>query len=118
MLKPIAQIKPCSPNPCGPNAICQERNQAASCICINGFLGNPYEGCRPECVLHSDCPQNLACISNKCQDPCSGYWLAQDTGSNSYCQTVNHMPKCNCFNGYAGDPYDNCILKEGKNLRT
>lgn len=31
-----------------------------------------YEGCRPECVLSSDCPSDKACIRNKCKDPCPG----------------------------------------------
>lgn len=107
--KPHVQVKPCSPNPCGPNALCQERNNAASCICISGYFGNPYEGCRPECLINSDCSPNLACLNNKCQDPCLGF-----CGINSECQVVNHVPKCNCIVGYAGNPYDRCILKEGK----
>lgn len=104
--KPIEHVRPCLPNPCGTNAVCQERNVAASCVCVSGYIGNPYEGCRPECLLHSDCQQNLACINNKCQDPCLGF-----CGANSDCQTVNHIPKCNCMPGYDGNAYERCTPK-------
>lgn len=78
---------------------------------MSGYFGNPYEGCRPECVLNSDCPENKACINNKCEDPCPGV-----CGSNAQCQTVNHIPKCSCVFGYIGNPYENCIYKEGTML--
>lgn len=107
--KPIDPTNPCQPNPCGPNAICQERNNAGSCTCISGYFGNPYEGCRPECVINSDCPEHLSCVSNKCQDPCPGL-----CGSNAECQMVNHIPKCVCILGYVGNPYENCIIREGE----
>jgi hypothetical protein len=66
-------------------------------------MGNPYEGCRPECVLNSDCPSNQACISNKCQDPCPG-----TCGQNADCQVVNHLPSCTCRPGFTGDPFRFC----------
>lgn len=102
-------LNPCTPSPCGPNAVCQERNNAGSCSCINGYFGNPYEGCRPECLINSDCPQNRACINNKCQDPCPGL-----CGLNAECQIVNHVPNCICVIGYVGNPYNNCVMREGK----
>lgn len=106
---PPAQLRPCSPNPCGLNAICQERNNAGSCSCLVGYFGNPYEGCRPECVVNSDCSENLACVNNKCQDPCTGL-----CGTNARCHVLNHIPNCACITGYTGDPYDNCIFRDGK----
>ncbi|CAH2073963.1 unnamed protein product, partial [Iphiclides podalirius] len=42
--------KPCDPSPCGANAICSQRDNAGACSCLEGFYGNPYDGCRPECV--------------------------------------------------------------------
>lgn len=106
---PPITIRPCTPNPCGPNAICQERDNSGSCSCVPGYFGNPYEGCRPECVLNSDCPDNRACVNNKCHDPCLGY-----CGLQAICQVVNHVPKCTCTNGYAGNAYERCtVIKKG-----
>lgn len=106
--KPSTPIQPCVPNPCGANAVCQERNNAGSCTCVTGYFGNPYEGCRPECVINSDCSENRACINNKCQDPCPGL-----CGIRAECQMINHVPNCACLSGYFGNPYDKCILREG-----
>lgn len=104
---------PCSPSPCGSNAVCREQNGAGSCSCLPEYFGNPYEGCRPECVLNSDCASNRACIRNKCQDPCPG-----TCGQNAECQVVNHLPSCTCFPGYTGDPFRYCSPQppESKNF--
>lgn len=94
---------PCSPSPCGANAICRERDGAGSCQCLPEYFGNPYDGCRPECMLDSDCGSNRACLQQKCQDPCPG-----TCGQNAACQVINHLPSCNCLPGYIGDPYQLC----------
>lgn len=94
---------PCTPSPCGANAQCREQNGAGACSCLPEYIGNPYEGCRPECVLNSDCPSNRACIRNKCQDPCPG-----TCGQNADCQVVNHLPSCTCISGFTGDPFRYC----------
>lgn len=96
-------INPCYPNPCGANAVCREQNNAGSCTCIQDYIGNPYEGCRPECVLNSDCPSNKACIRNKCSDPCPG-----TCGQNAECQVINHLPSCTCIPRFTGDPFRYC----------
>lgn len=62
----IIHIDPCNPSPCGSNAVCTARNGAGSCKCIDLHFGDPYTGCRPECVVNADCPQNKACTRNKC----------------------------------------------------
>lgn len=83
-------------------------------MCIEGYIGNPYEGCRPECVLNSDCPSNLACINNKCKDPCPGTCAA-----NAQCQIINHLPTCTCIQGFTGDPFRYCqVISQRKNLST
>lgn len=64
-----------------------------------------FKGCRPECVLSSDCPADKACIRNKCKDPCPGV-----CGLNAECSPVNHVPTCICANGYTGDPFTACQL--------
>ena len=96
---------PCIPSPCGSNAVCREQNGAGSCVCLPDYVGNPYEGCRPECVLNTDCSSNRACIRNKCQDPCPG-----TCGQNADCQVVNHLPSCTCRPGYTGDPFRFCNI--------
>lgn len=97
---------PCNPSPCGPNAICQG---AGMCECIPEYTGNPYEACRPECVLNPECPRDKACLRNKCRDPCPG-----TCGQNAQCDVVNHIPVCSCPQGYTGDPFTNCrVLPPG-----
>lgn len=100
------QPTPCVPNPCGSNANCREQNGIGSCQCLPEYFGNPYEGCRPECILNSDCPSNKACIQTKCKNPCAG-----SCGQNAECQVVNHVPSCLCWPGYNGDPYSYCSIR-------
>lgn len=94
---------PCLPSPCGVNALCREQGGAGACSCLDNFIGNPYEGCRPECVLSTDCPANKACINNKCLDPCPG-----TCGQNALCQVINHLPSCTCIPSFTGDPFRHC----------
>lgn len=102
---PQEYINPCLPSPCGVNAICKEQNGAGSCVCWPEYIGNPYESCRPECTVNSDCVSNKACMMNKCNDPCPG-----TCGQNAECQIVNHLPVCTCYNGYTGDPFKYCSI--------
>lgn len=98
--------QPCQPSPCGTNTICREQNGVGSCYCLPEYIGNPYEGCRPECTIASDCPSHLACINLKCQNPCPGA-----CGGNTNCQVINNLPVCICLPQYVGDPYVNCLYK-------
>lgn len=93
----------CQPSPCGPNSRCQEVNKQAVCSCMPNYIGSP-PGCRPECVVSSDCPSNKACANEKCIDPCTNA-----CGSNADCRVINHNPICNCKNFYTGDPFSRCI---------
>lgn len=105
-LAPIETLSPCSPSPCGSNAECRENTGAGACVCISGYFGDPYEGCRPECIVNSDCPSNRACTRNKCTDPCPG-----TCAINADCQVVNHSPLCTCRPMYTGDPFRYCTIK-------
>lgn len=98
---------PCNPSPCGANAVCKERNSAGSCSCLPEYYGDPYTGCRPECVQNSDCDRSKACNNNKCTDPCPGV-----CGINAECRVQNHSPVCICIEGYEGDPMNSCNLRE------
>lgn len=99
---------PCNPSPCGPNAECYN----GICKCISEFQGDPYSGCRPECVLNNDCPRNKACMQNKCKDPCPG-----TCGTNAICEVYNHIPMCRCPDGMQGNAFINCIVQQGKPLK-
>jgi len=113
-VRPVeAPRRPCEPSPCGSNAICRERNGAGSCSCQPQYFGDPYTGCRPECVLSSDCAKDRTCINNKCSDPCPG-----TCGLNAQCRVINHVPSCSCLPGYTGDSLRSCsaIPATRKNL--
>jgi hypothetical protein len=99
---------PCNPSPCGANAICKERNGAGACMCMREFFGDPYTGCRPECVLNTDCSRDKACVNNKCKNPCIG-----TCGINAECRVINHAPSCSCYPGYIGDPLNACHQRQG-----
>ena len=100
-IKPV-ETDPCNPSPCGPNAICRN----GECTCEPEYSGNPYEACRPECILNSECPRDKACMRFKCKDPCPGV-----CGQLARCDIVNHIPVCSCPDGYIGDPFVSCRLK-------
>lgn len=95
-------VNPCQPSPCGPNSQCRENNGQAICSCLPEFSGSP-PGCRPECVVSSECALNKACINRKCADPCQNA-----CGSNSICHVNNHNPICICQNGFTGNPLSQC----------
>lgn len=98
----------CSPSPCGPNSVCIERNGKPNCRCVDNYVGQP-PNCRPECVINSDCPSNQACVMNKCIDPCPG-----SCGINADCIVVSHMVSCICQDKYTGNPFLQCIPREGR----
>lgn len=100
---PEERLTPCVPSPCGPNAECRERNGAGSCTCLPEYFGDPYSGCRPECVVNSDCSRDRSCINQKCVDPCPGV-----CGLNAECRVSNHLPSCLCLAGYTGNPSSAC----------
>lgn len=109
----MESLNPCMPSPCGTNTECNVQQNAGSCSCLANYIGNPYEGCRPECVLNSDCPSNLACIGSRCTDPCPG-----TCGQNARCHVLNHSPTCLCIEQFTGNPLIRCqqILPLRKNL--
>jgi hypothetical protein len=45
----------------------------------------------------------LACIEQKCVDPCPG-----TCGANAKCDVRNHSPICTCIDGYTGNPFTEC----------
>lgn len=107
IIEPTTTERPpsCYPSPCGPNSQCQLKGNMPSCSCLPNYIGVP-PNCRPECVINTECSSELACINQKCRDPCPG-----SCGYNSNCKVLNHVPICSCQEGYTGDPFVQCNLK-------
>lgn len=98
-ITPISIPDPCNPSPCGSNAECLD----GICTCAVGYYGDPYMGCRPECVLNADCPQDKSCVRNKCVNSCLNV-----CGKNAECNVINHIPMCSCTTGYTGNAFILC----------
>ena len=103
---PTTPVEPCTPSPCGLNALCTNRNGAASCRCLENYFGDPYQACQPECLVNNDCTATTACRNLHCVDPCPGL-----CGVNAQCKVINHIPTCICLEGYQGDPFSSCRLR-------
>lgn len=99
---PDIPANPCLPSPCGANSECRVSDSRPVCSCLPGMFGAP-PNCRPECAIHQDCPATLACVNNKCRDPCAGA-----CGFNTECSVQNHRPVCRCIQGFEGDPFSSC----------
>lgn len=95
-------INPCSPSPCGQYSNCRELNDQAVCQCLPNYIGRA-PNCRPECTVNSDCPIYLACINERCKDPCPG-----SCGHYAECHVQSHNPSCYCLPDYQGDPFNGC----------
>lgn len=96
------EVDPCMPSPCGPNSQCQNRNGIPSCSCQSNFEGSP-PNCHPECTINEDCLSDLACINQKCKDPCPG-----SCGLNANCHVMKHVAICTCDEGYTGNAFTQC----------
>lgn len=100
------KLNPCQPSPCGPNAQCKIIDDSPSCSCLVEFIGSP-PNCRPECVSNSECFSHLACMKQKCRDPCPG-----TCGANANCRVISHTPNCICQENYIGDPFTICTVQK------
>ena len=58
-----------------------------------------------ECQKNSDCPQDKACVSEHCVDPCIG----ATCGQGAVCDAIGHRAKCTCPRGLQGNPYVSCL---------
>lgn len=101
---------PCEPSPCGLYSSCRVQNKHAVCACLPNYIG-ASPNCRPECISNSHCAQNMACINERCKDPCPG-----TCGNNALCRVINHNPSCSCMPDFTGDPFTICIHEESKNI--
>lgn len=103
---PIERKNPCMPSPCGENTICQVVGSRAVCSCLPDFLGDPQTGCKPECSINSDCPDDQTCLNYKCVNPCS---LGTLCGVNAHCTVAYHTPNCECDENCFGNPFIRCM---------
>lgn len=102
---PVTTERPpsCTPSPCGPHSRCQLLASGPACSCLPGYVGSPPY-CRPECTINSECPAELACVRQKCEDPCPG-----SCGIDANCHVLNHVAVCICNDGFTGDPFSRCL---------
>ena len=109
---PPPRPDPCNPSPCGRNTLCTLLDGGAVCECMSeNYIGNPLVGCKPECILNTECPSTQACINQKCLDPCPG-----TCGLNAECRVALHRAVCTCLKGYEGDPFRQCYPLSKLNL--
>lgn len=106
--EPKQPRNPCVPSPCGPNSECKVIGESPACTCLVGMIGYA-PNCRPECTTNNECSSALACINQKCKDPCPGA-----CGSYTQCSVISHNPICSCENGFSGDPFQGCQRVIGK----
>ncbi|CAG2055426.1 unnamed protein product, partial [Timema podura] len=116
-------VDACGKIQCGPNALCVAENHRSSCICTDGYLGNPSDltlGCQPErtiptgeCDTDRDCSKGLVCAVNLdgrqvCVDPCANVACAQ----NEVCHIDNNgHPACNCLSSFVWNPVSSACEK-------
>jgi len=93
---------PCLPSPCGLYSSCRNQQDQAVCSCLPNYFGTPPH-CRPECTINAECPSHLACIGERCRDPCPGA-----CGQQTECRVISHVPSCVCLRGYVGDAFLAC----------
>lgn len=98
---------PC-PGTCGPNAICQVINHLPTCVCAEGYTGNPFTVCtiqRESKRLFLPYRINpngdiYAVFTEKPKNPC----FPSPCGPNSQCRVNNEQAVCTCLPEYIGSP--------------
>lgn len=105
---PSGPSDPCQPSPCGPNSICVSSGEMPACSCQPSFIGTA-PNCRPECTISAECPAALACVAQRCKDPC-----LQACGPRAICSVIDHRATCACESGLEGNPFQGCSQPKGK----
>ena len=118
-------VNPCLyDNPCAPSATCSVENHNAKCMCPPGWVGNPLISCRPkeqpdilepepECRVDGDCPDDTACLNERCENPCHSL---SPCHVSAICTVVNSLPFrtmiCACREGWVPDTDTSCVPVE------
>lgn len=105
----------CSKLQCGPNALCVSNDHTSTCICAEGYYGNPgdlFQGCQAEkrvatgsCKTNADCTNGDICYLtdlgvHSCINPCS----AVACGTNELCIVEGSNPVCHCKENFIWNP--------------
>lgn len=107
-------VNPCVySNPCSTRAECVSQNHIAVCRCPDGLIGNPLVECKPapqpECTIDAECSSHLACINNRCIEPCPALEPCQLPAK---CLVVPSLPVrtliCECPEGYVSSGSGTC----------
>ena len=114
-------VNPCLyENPCSQHATCTVQNHIAKCQCPPGWVGNPLVSCspkeepdlvspEPECYVDGDCPDDTACLNERCENPCFSLSPCDHT---AICTVVNSLPFrtmiCSCREGWVPDTQTKC----------
>lgn len=112
-------VNPCTVNNiCAQNAICFAINHAAYCKCPEDIpSGNPFSYCErlpllppePECKSDPDCPSKMACVNNKCVNPCIELSPCANT---AHCSVLDSVPVrtmvCECPEMHVPDVNGEC----------
>lgn len=116
-------VDACSKIQCGPNALCLAENHRSSCICGDGYKGNPEDltvGCQLEerinqkqCEKDADCKFGTICSIDskglqKCISPCE----TVACGLHEMCQLdISGHPTCACRDDYIWNPVSSLCEK-------
>ena len=103
---------------CAPNAECLAVRHQAVCRCPPHLpLGNPRFSCEPrlppvvaepECRTDADCGPQLACLEERCQNPCA---VLDPCHRSAECRVVDTVPRsitCVCRPGFVMDLDGRC----------
>ena len=83
---------PC-PGICGLNAECRVVSHTPNCVCVTGYIGDPFTQCT---VPPTPVQENLT--------PCN----PSPCGVNAECKERNGAGACVCIPEYIGNPYEGC----------
>lgn len=82
-------------------------------ICLQGYFGDPYRICTPECSSDGECPSyKPACVYNACINPCTNA-----CGVNADCNLRGLTPVCSCPRNMTGDPFTFCRPFEARKFK-
>lgn len=110
----------CDEDTCALNAICTGRRHQPQCECRPGYRGNPFVQCdvprepptkvEPECKQDADCPSQLACINQRCANPCATPHVCTPQQT---CHVLDTLPLrtmiCKCPSDTITDNSGNCV---------
>lgn len=82
------------------------QNQQNSWEAMHKVIGTIFWA--DECQINENCPQDKACVGNKCIDPC----LQTSCGNRALCEVSAHRSHCFCPPGLQGNPVVSCFEVE------